>query len=75
MRRAVDIVIFYYLKLRVMAWRAAKCLRPCDRLSSPLSVMLSQLRIRINETSSSYYSLLVEVKTNGMDGRKMFEAL
>ena len=30
-------------------WRAARCLRPCDRLSSSLSVMLLQLRIRRNE--------------------------
>ena len=31
--------------------RAARCLRPCDRLSSPPSVMPPHLIIRANDTS------------------------
>ena len=50
-----------------MVWRAARCLRSCDRLSSPLSVMLEQLIIRANKISRSYYyCLLADVKSDGM---------
>ena len=51
MRRAVLIVIVYSPKSRAMVWRATRCLRPCDRLSSAPSVMFSQLSIRINATN------------------------
>ena len=57
-------------------WRAARCLRPCDTLSSPLSVIFSQLRIRRHETSSSCcYNLPVEVKSDGVESCKASEAL
>ena len=46
MRRVVVAVIVYKLKSRVIIWRAARCLRPCDRLSSPPSVILKQLGIK-----------------------------
>ena len=40
-----------------MLWRAARCLRLCARLLSPLSVMFAQLRTGWNETSHScHYS-------------------
>ena len=32
-----------------MVWRAGRCLRPCDRFSRPLSVVLQQLKVRVNE--------------------------
>ena len=68
--------IVYPVKSRVMVLRAARCLKPCDRLSSPLSVMPSQLRVRRNETKNSYcYSLLVKVKSDGVKRYKMSEAL
>ena len=44
----------YKLKLRVMVRRAARCLKPFDRLLSPSLVMLSYLLIRANETTHSY---------------------
>ena len=57
-------------------WRATRCLRPCDRLSSLPSVMVWQLRIRKNETNNSCcYILLAEVKSDGVESRKMSEAL
>ena len=57
--------------------RAARCLRPCDRLSNPPSVMfLPHLRIRRNETSSSCsHSLPAEVKSDDLESRKVPEAL
>ena len=39
----------YPPKSRVMVWRAARCLMSCDRLLSPLSVILLQLRVVRNE--------------------------
>ena len=75
MIRVMGVVIFYSKKLRVMVWRAARCLRPCDRLMSPVSLILSHLRIR-NETSNRCcYSLLKEVKSDGVKSYKMSEAL
>ena len=57
-------------------WRAARCLRPCDTLSSPPLVMLLHLRIRRHETSSSCcYNLPVEVKSDGVESYKVSEAL
>ena len=76
MRRTIVIITVYLKKLRATVWRAAKCPRPCDRLSSPLSVMRPQLGIRKNEKSNSCYSgLLVEVKTNDVESCMMLEAL
>ena len=69
-------IIAYDLKLRVMVWRAARCLRPCDRLLIPPSVMLLQLITRANETSySSPYSLLVESESDDMESCKISKAL
>ena len=34
----------YLLKSRLIVWIAARYLRPCDRLLSPWSVILSQLK-------------------------------
>ena len=57
-------------------WRAARCLRLCDRLSSPPSVMSTHLRIRRHETSNGCcYSLLGEVKSDGVESCKVSEAL
>ena len=76
MRRAIVLIIVCQLKLRVMIWRAGRCLRPFDRLSSPLSVMLGQLIIRANETSQSYhYSLPVELESNRLKSCKAFQTL
>ena len=76
MRRPVVVVIIYQVKSRVMVWRAARCLRPCDTLSSPPSVIFTHLRIRRYETSNSYcYSLLSEVKSDGVESCKVSEAL
>ena len=76
MRPSIVFVIVYSLKFRVIVWRAARCLRPCGTLSSPLSVMPSQLRVRRNETKNSYcYSLLVKFKSDGVKRYKMSEAL
>ena len=59
-----------------MVWRAARCLRPCDRLSSPPSVMFLHLIIRANESRHSCrYSLLAEVKSDGAETCKVLEAL
>ena len=44
----------------------------CDRLWSPPSVILVQLRIRRNNMCNS---LLAEVKTDSVEGCKMPEAL
>ena len=67
MRRAIVVVIVYLPKLIVTVRRAAKRLKPIDRASSPLSVMLLHLIIRANETRHScHYSLPVEVKNDGM---------
>ena len=76
MRRGITVIIVYHLNSRVIVWRAARCVRLCDRLSNPLSVMLGQLIIRANKTSHSCrYRLLVEVESDGMENCKMSEAL
>ena len=76
MRRAIAVDIVYLLKSRVMVWRAARSLRPCDRLSSPSSVMFSHLRIRRHETRNSCcYSLPAKVKSDGVESCKIPEAL
>ena len=59
-----------------MVWRVVRCLRPFDRLSSPLSVIFEQLIIRASEMSHSrQYSLLVEVKSDTMESCKMSKTL
>ena len=59
-----------------MVWRAARCLRPCDRLSSPASVMHGHLIIRTNETGHScHYSLPAKVESDGMESCKMSKIL
>ena len=56
--------------------RAPKCLRPCDRLSIPVSVISIQLIIRTNEVSQSFdYSLPAEAKSDDVKSRKMSKAL
>ena len=76
MRLARVVVIVYPSKLRVMEWRAARCLRPCDRLSSPPSVMPGQLIVRANETSHNcHYSLPFKVESDGMENSKMSKTL
>ena len=56
--------------------RAAKCPRPCDRLSSPPSVIFPQLRITRSETGSKRgYGLPFEAKNDGMESCKMPKAL
>ena len=55
MRRAIVVVRVYLPKLRLIVLRAIRCTRPCDRLPSPLSVMLSHLRITRNEINNSGY--------------------
>ena len=60
----------------MMVWRATRCLRPCDTLLSPPSVMFTQLRIRRQETRNScYYSLPADVKSDGVESCKVSEAL
>ena len=62
--RAIVVVIIYPLKSRVILLRAARCLTPCDKLSSPWSVILLQLIIR-NKISNNYsYNLLDKVKSD-----------
>ena len=76
MSQGVVVVIVYSLKSRVMVRRPVRCLKHCDRLSSPPSVMLSQLRIRRDETSNSCsYSLPIEVKSDGVESFKIPKAL
>ena len=59
-----------------MIWRAARCLRHCDRLSSPESVMLGQLMIGVSETSRSFHhSLPVELESDSVESCKMLEAM
>ena len=59
-----------------MVWRAARCLRPCDRVLSPPLAIFLHLEIRRNETShSSHYSLPIEVKSDGVEGCKVPETL
>ena len=66
----------YKLKLRVTVRRAARCLRPSDRLSSPPSVMLLNLIIRTNETSHRcHYSSRIEVESDGMESCKVSKTL
>ena len=50
-----------------MVWRAARCLRSFDRLSSPASVILLHLIIRTNETSHSIViGIVYQVKSRVM---------
>ena len=49
MRRATVVIIVYCLKSRAMVRRATRYLKPCDRLSSPMSVMRLDLMIRANK--------------------------
>ena len=57
-------------------WRAARCIRPCDRTSSPVSVIPSPLIIRAYEASHRrYYSLLAEVESDSMESCKASEIL
>ena len=37
-------ILVYPPKFRIIVWRVVRRLRLCDRVSSPLSVMLSQLK-------------------------------
>ena len=72
MRWAIVVIIVYQPKSRVMVWRSTRRLSPCDRLSSPASVMPSQLIIKANKTSHSYhYSLPVEAESDGVKSYKM----
>ena len=65
----------YELKSRAIVWRPVRCLRLCDRLSNPPSVMLSHL-IRANKMSHSCHcSLRAEVETNSMESYEMLENL
>ena len=60
----------------MIIWRDARYLRPCDRLSSPPSVILEHLIIRANKmTHSCYYSLLEEVESGGMESGKVSKTL
>ena len=69
-------MMVYLVKFRVIVWRAARCVRPCDRLLSPLPVILLHLRIRKNDTDNScYYGLPAEVKTDRVESCKASEAL
>ena len=64
------------LRSRLRVWRDSRSLRPCDRLSSPPSVTLLQLRIRRNKTTNGYYySLQAEVKGNIVKSFKKSKAL
>ena len=60
----------------MMFWRAARCLRPCDRLSSPLLVIFEQLIIKANETSHRCrYSLPNEIESDIMKSCKVSKTL
>ena len=68
MRQAIFVIIIYFPKSRAIVWRAVKCLRSCDRLSSPPSVMFRQLVIRANKMSNScHHSLPVEVEGDDIE--------
>ena len=57
-----------------MVWRATRCVSPCDRLSTPASVMFTKLTIKANEMSHScHYSLPVEAGSDGVKSYKMFK--
>ena len=76
MRQAIAVVIIYPLKVRLIALKAARCLRPCDRLMAPLSVMLRHLRVRRNEMSNSFCgNLPAKVKTNSVKSCRLPETL
>ena len=76
MRPAIIVIIVYPSKLRVTVWRTPRCLILCDRLLSPLSVMLGHLIIRVNETSQScHYSLHSKVESDGMESCKVSKTL
>ena len=75
MRREIVVNVVYPLKSRVIEWRAARCLIPCDKLSSPLSVMLLQL-IRESEPSNSCCcSLPAKAKSDSVESCKMYDTL
>ena len=70
------VVVFYWLKPRVMVWRDARCLKACVRLLSPPSVMFGQLIVKGNEMSyCCHYSLLVEEEIDGMESCKVAKTL
>ena len=69
------VIIVYPLKLKLMVWRAARCLRPCDRVLSFLSVMLLHLRTGGVEISNSCYSLPAKVNTDSIESCKVPDAL
>ena len=76
MRPAVVVIIVYLQKSRVMVWRAARSLKPCDRLSSPLPVIFQQLIIIANETSHRCrYSLPNEIESDIMKSCKVSKTL
>ena len=54
MRQGIVVIIVYQLKLRVILRRAAKCLRPSDKLSSIPPVMI-ELIIRANDINNFLY--------------------
>ena len=54
---------------------AARCLRPCNRISSTLSVTPSHLRIGSERINSYDDSLPAEVKCDILESYKMFQAL
>ena len=63
-------------KSRVIIWRAARCLRLCERLRSPPSVMQSHLIVRVKEMRPScHYILPAEVKNDSVESNKVNEAL
>ena len=54
-------------------WIAARCLRPCDRLLSPWSVIFLQLeRARVSEQS---LYLPAKIQADSVESCKMLEAL
>ena len=63
------------LKSTVILWRAVRSLRTCDRLSSPLSVISVQLRVRRNEMTNSCCCLLAKLKIDSVESCKKPETL
>ena len=61
----IVVAIVYQKNFRVRARGAVRCLMPCDRLSSPSSVMLRQLTIRIMRRIIVAY-IFYEVKSRVM---------
>ena len=57
-------------------WSAVRCLRPCDRLSSPPSARFSQLIVSVDKMSCSFYcSLQAKVKNDSVESCEMSKAL